>query len=108
MLPDSIQIGACRYDIKAVPKSELDEGTVAYVDNIRNVIRISEEAARSRQIGSLLHECLHAMLDGFEFREEEKVVVVLEGALTRFLSDNPIFVRQASGELADEKNKSQT
>ena len=97
-------MGAHRYDVKAVPKEELDEAIMAYVDNKRNVIRINKEAARSRQIGSLLHECLHAMLDGYEFRDEERVVVVLEEALTRFFLDNPDFVQQASWALANEKN----
>lgn len=104
MLPSSIQIGAHRYDIKAVSKAELEKDTMAYVDNKRNVIRIDEEATRSRQIGSLLHECLHAMLTGFDFRDEERIVVVLEEALTRFLLDNPNFVQQASWILSDEKN----
>jgi len=106
LLPDSIQIGAHRYRIEVVPPEELN-GSVADVDNKKNLIRVDEEASRSRQIGLLLHECLHAMVVGYDYKDEERMVITLEEALTRFIQDNPLFIQQACHDLADEKNKPQ-
>ena len=103
MLPRSIKVGAHNYQIKSATAKELGRDGAADVNNVANLIRISSRATRSRKIELLLHECIHAMLAGHEFKDEETIVVILGEALTRFLADNPRFVIESLKVLLDPK-----
>lgn len=103
MLPRSLKIGAHIYKLKQADGKELGEDTFSDVSSETNLIRISKAATRSRKIELILHETLHAMLAGHEFKAEETVIVVLGEALTQFLADNPRFIREALTILSDPK-----
>lgn len=103
MLPRSIKIGAHDYQIKTATQKELGKDKSADVDDEKNIIRVYRYAARSRKIELVLHECLHAMLAGTEFKEEEAMILILGEALTRFLADNPYFVVESLKVLLDSK-----
>lgn len=103
MLPKSIKIGAHIYKIKTATRKDLGPDTSGDIDNERNVIRIINHATRSRKIEILIHECLHAMLVGHEFPNDEDIVVILGEAITQFLADNPTFITEVVKELSDQE-----
>ena len=103
MLPRSLKIGVHDYQVKSSSTKELGKNTAANIDNVENLIRIASRATRSRKIELVLHECLHAMLTGNEFKDEEAIVVILGEAMTRFLADNPCFVIESLRVLLDKK-----
>jgi len=78
----------------------MDAGNVGELDDERDVIRISKYASRSRKVEILLHECLHAMVAGRAFPDEEPIVVALGEALTQFFADNPILITKMLEELS--------
>jgi Zn-dependent peptidase ImmA (M78 family) len=103
MLPRSIEIGAHTYKLKMATRKELGKEVMGDVDNERNIIRVIRHATRSRKIEIILHECLHAMLVGHEFPDDENLVNILGEALARFFANNPIFVTEALKMLSDQK-----
>ena len=102
MLPRSVKIGAHEYRIETASRKELGPNS-ADVDVDQNTIRIVRGVPRSRKVELVLHEAIHAMLPGEEFKEEEAIVLILGEAMTRFLADNPFFVVEALKILADRK-----
>lgn len=100
MLPRSVKIGAHTFQIKMALRRDLPKDLVGQMDPERDIILINKYASRSRKVEILLHECLHAMLIGREFPDEEPIIVALEGSLTAFFADNPILIRKILEELS--------
>ncbi len=103
MLPKTLRIGAHTYEIKSASRKELGEETSGDCDNELNIIRVTKNTTRSREIEILFHECLHAMLAGHDFKDEEAIVVILGEALTSFISDNSRFFTKTIRVLSDSK-----
>lgn len=103
MLPRSVKIGAHTYKIKTGTRKDLGPETSGDVDNERNIIRVIRHATRSRKIELLIHECLHAMLVGHDFPNEEEILVILGETITQFLADNPYFIAEAMRVLSEEE-----
>lgn len=103
MLPRSVKIGHCNYKIKMVPKKDLGKDELGEVDDSQNTIKVLSRMARSRKVEVLLHECIHAMLSGHDFKDEENIVVILGKGLSQFLADNPFFIVEALKILSAEK-----
>jgi hypothetical protein len=103
MLPRSIKVGAHTYKIKTATRKELGPDLSAQVDTEKNTILITRYATRSRKIELVIHECLHAMIAGHDFKDEETILVILGEALTQFLADNPYFITEALKVLSDSK-----
>lgn len=103
MLPRSVKIGAHVYRIKTSTRKDLGPDVSGDVDNERNIIRVIRHATRSRKIEILIHECLHAMLTGHDFPNEEEIIVILGEAFTQFLADNPYFIAEAVKVLSEQK-----
>jgi hypothetical protein len=95
MIPRSLDIKGQTYRIKHVNRKDLGKGNIAEVDHNFNIIRVYKRTAASRKIELLLHEALHAMLVGAEFKDEEAVVLILGQALTEFIKSNPVFIQYA-------------
>lgn len=104
MLPDSVQIGSYKYKVESISTKDLSKGFLGSIDHNINLIRVSSSAPPSRQLGILLHECLHGMLISYEFKNEERIILALEETLALFLRDNPHFVSILTSVLSDEKN----
>ena len=103
MLPRTIQIGAHIYKIKMALRKNLGKDVCGDSDHERNIIQVIKHATRSRKIEILIHECLHAMLAGHDFKNEEEIVLILGEALTSFISDNPYFLTEAIAVLSGPK-----
>lgn len=103
MLPRSVRIGAHTYKIKTSTRKDLGPDASGDVDNERNILRVIRHATRSRKIEILIHECLHAMLTGHDFPNEEEIIVILGEAVTQFLADNPYFITEAVKVLSNQK-----
>ncbi len=102
MLPKTIKIGAHTYRIKLVPDI-LGGGTVGYHDPATSTIQIREDLPPSRLIESLIHESLHALVLGHEFKDEETIVTLLGEGLTALIKNNPELFVAAIRELSDPK-----
>lgn len=100
MLPRSVKIGAHVFQIKMALRRDLGEGIAGQVDNEKNIILVSKYASRSRKVEILLHECLHAMVDGRDFPNEEPIIVALGESLTQFFADNPVLIGKMLKELS--------
>ncbi len=96
MVPKSLKIRGHTYRVSQVNARTL-EGASADVDSEANRIRLYKRLTASRKIECLLHEVLHALLEGYTLEEdvEEDVVVTLGEGLTSFIQDNPAFIRHA-------------
>ncbi len=103
MLPRSVRIGAHVYKIKTGTRKDLGPDTCGDIDNERNIIRVIRHATRSRKIEILIHECLHAMLVGHDFPNEEEILVILGESVTQLLADNPHFITEAIEVLSERK-----
>jgi hypothetical protein len=106
MLPKTIRIGAHTYDVQRVAPKKLGKEEMGETQDYLNRIRVLEDIPPTRELETFLHECLHAMLAGHEFQDEEAIVVILGEGLTSFLADNPTFVRSALRTLSDPKKTS--
>ncbi len=103
MLPTKVRIKAHTYRVKQVNSKDLPKDTDACVDCGTHSIRIYKRLQASRKIELLLHEVLHALLDGQEVPEEEKVVILASEGITQFIKDNPAFFEHALDVLSDPK-----
>lgn len=103
MFPRSLKIGAHVFTLKIATPKELGENLVGDMDPEKNRIRIIRGTTRSRCVEIILHECIHAMLSGYEFKDEETITMVLGEALTSFLADNPRFITEVLRVLSDPK-----
>jgi len=95
MIPKSLRIKGHIYPIEHVDEAVLSEDHSADVSMRTNHIRILNRLAPSREVETLIHEALHAMLSGYDVDEEETLVVTLGEGLTAFIRDNPKFIRHA-------------
>ncbi len=100
MLPRRVKIGAHVYKIKMSGKKELGEDNIGLVDSEMDTIWVSRKLSRSRKVEILLHECLHAMLSGREFSDEEPIISALGESLAQLFADNPGFIRKLLEELS--------
>lgn len=94
-LPDTIHIGY--QDIKILTVDFLDEAVGAYVPD-RSEIRIKEGTEGRELLNTLLHECLHAVVQCYGMRDdfkdhehEEKIINALGNGLTEVLTRNPVL-----------------
>ncbi len=101
MIPRSVKIGGHIFKISAV--SKLPGDTVGECDDTANTIKVLRTAARSRKAEIILHECLHALLAGTDFYEEEEILVILSEGLAQMLKDNPHFFATIMTELSSPK-----
>lgn len=106
MVPKSIKIGGHKFQVEAVSQKTLGEEYLGEMDEKTNTIKVACDIARSRQAETLLHECLHAMLTGHTFKEEEKIVVILSQGLTQLIKDNPRLFTKMIAALSDRKKSS--
>lgn len=100
MIPRTLKIRGHVYKIEQVPLKTLDkEGAdtdiSALIDNNRNVLWLYKRAAASRKVELVIHEVLHAMVDGCGFKDEEAIISILGEGLTEFIKANPGFIRHA-------------
>lgn len=95
MIPRSVRIRGHTYKIKHVNARDMGEGNIAEVDSHLNHILVYKRMAASKKITYILHEALHAMLEGTEFQEEEAMVTILGQGLTEFIQANPHFLKYA-------------
>jgi len=103
MLPKTVKIGAHTYEVKEVTQEDLGPDVIGDQDGVKNVLRVLQDATPSRKIEVLIHECLHAMLLGHGFRDEERIVVMLGEAFTAFLADNKGFIMETLRILSEPK-----
>lgn len=108
MLPKSVRIGAHVYRVRTSTRKDLGPEVSGDVDNERNLIRVIRHATRSRKIEILIHECLHAMLTGHNFPNEEEIIVILGEAFTQFIADNPYFITEAVRVLSERRKTRKT
>lgn len=101
LLPPSIKIGIHTFEVKL--SEDLGDECMGEMCDIANTIKISKPVTRSRKLETFFHECLHAMLSGHTFRDEERILVILGQSLTQFISDNPTFMTDAVEYLSDPK-----
>lgn len=95
MIPQTFRIKGHIYPITHVSSADLSDDHSADVCTRLNRIRILEGLAPSREVETLIHEALHAMLAGYDVDGEETLVVTLGEALTSFIKDNPAFITHA-------------
>jgi len=92
-LPKSVKIGAIRYKIKLVPRSEFDHDDAWGVFRFRaRCIDLARDLDRRSLASTLLHEILHGVCQVFnidKLEDEEKLVESLENGLTAVMADNP-------------------
>jgi len=106
-LPKTARIGAHTYTVSTVPRNKLGtDEELGGMDPSTNTIRVADNTAPTREIETFIHECLHAMLTGHDFQDEEAIVVILGEGLTSFLADNPSFIRSALHTLSTKKKSS--
>jgi hypothetical protein len=103
MLPRSVKIGAHTYKVKSATQRELGSDVAADMDSGTTTIRVLRRTTRSRKIELVIHESLHAMVAGHDFKDEEAILVILGEALTQFLADNPRFIAEALKVLSGSK-----
>ncbi len=105
MIPRSVKIGGHIFKISTVSK-KFSDGSVGECDDSANTIKVLRTAARSRKAEIILHECLHALLAGTDFDQEEEIVNILGEGLAQMLKDNPRFFVTIMAELSTPKKSS--
>ncbi len=101
MLPSQVKIGSHIFLIKMTDKKkELGKNTVGTMDSNTNTILVYKRLSRSRKVEILIHECLHAMVTGREFPDEEPIIQALGESLTQLFTHQPGFVRKLLKELS--------
>jgi hypothetical protein len=93
MLPRKVQIKGHTYPVRHVGARKLGPDTFARLTH--DHIDIWKKATPVRKIECLIHEALHAMLTGHNFKDEETILTLLSEDLTQFIRDNPAFIRHA-------------
>lgn len=95
MIPRTLKIRGHVYKVKQVNRKSLDSGNYAEINDVANILRLYKGLAPSRKVELVLHEAMHAMLDGHEFKDEEAIVTILGEGLTELIKANPGFIRHA-------------
>ena len=101
MLPKTVKIGSHVFRIKMCDKKDLAKDSVGGMHSDVNTIWVYRRLSRSRKVEVLIHECLHAMVNGREFPDEELIIQALGESLTQLFTNNPGFVRKLLKELSD-------
>ena len=99
MLPKTVKIGSHLYKVRILPPWE--ECTLGDNDCSVNLIRLREGLPASRQIETFLHECVHVMMEGHDFDQEEGIVSLVGEGMACLIQNNPEFFLAAIEELAD-------
>lgn len=93
--PATVKVGPHLYRVVLVPDGVLiDGGTAGHCATSRLVIAIEPELAPSQVCDTIIHECLHALLDGTDLDPdvEERVALCLAPGLLLLLESNPDLV----------------
>jgi len=102
LLPKTVKVGTHSYSIKERPTSKMPgRDCLGHCDIGALTITIDESLPTSRKVEVLIHECLHAILQGTNLDNEELVVGLLGEALSLFIKQNPTLLRRISTSLRD-------
>lgn len=94
MIPARVRVGPHVYRVKVAKPSGLDHDAYGVTDIGRSTITLAPGLSDSQQRDTLLHEVLHAVLDGTGWahrlgaKREEQLVRALAPALLAVLRDN--------------------
>lgn len=95
-LPPAVKIGPHLYLVQEVPENDLSSTSMsARVDPDAQLISITGSTTESAKCEHLIHETLHALLNGFDLDEdkEELVCTILGSGLLSFIRDNWGFIQ---------------
>ena len=95
MIPRTLKIRGHVFQIRQVPQKAMGKDVSAMCDSNRNIIWLYRKAVASRKVELIIHEAIHALLDGHDFEDEEAIAVILGEGLTEFIKANPGFIRHA-------------
>lgn len=99
MLPESVKVGAHTFRIMPLPE-EADQDEWGEADFVAGTISVAEKVPPSRQTEVVLHEVIHALLLGWEMKEEEAITTLLGEGIAAFLQDNPQFVKHVCDHIS--------
>ena len=105
MFPKYVKIGALYYRVTQVSENELVANSIGDVDKRQLHIQVHEDLPECHQIETILHECIHVVLDELELPKEEEVVSRVSQALVAGILDNPFWARLIVNKLLSEKKK---
>jgi hypothetical protein len=110
-LPGRILIGNVAYDIKPLPKSDIDRGVDGMCSSVfYHSIYINENQVGVEAVDTMIHEMLHAMQDIYRINLSHKQIYRLADALSHMVDNNPAILHwmQKTVEYADLEDAEQT
>jgi hypothetical protein len=94
-LPPCVKIGPHLYLVQEIPETDLSSDSLgARLDPDTQLISISGACTESLKCQHLLHESIHAMLNGYSLSEEDEELVctVVGPGILEFIRDNWGFI----------------
>jgi len=94
MLPGVVRLGGHVFRVRQVLRRDLPKNAIACLKSDANEILVYRRLPPSRKVECVLHEVVHAYLEGSELGDEveEKVAGILGESFTQFLCDNQAFL----------------
>ena len=106
MFPKYVKIGSYYFKLQIISKEVLGDsnGTIGFQDLC---IELYEDLPPIMMIETLLHECLHGVLENMALEEEDEELLVetLSRAMVAGILDNPVLTRLIVNTLLAEKKK---
>ena len=96
-IPKKVKILGKRYRIDTVPNSNLDPRNQGHILHTTGRITLLDGMAPDATRETLLHECIHSIVDNLQLGLEEKQVGALSAGLYALAKESPRQVRWMLG-----------
>lgn len=90
VIPKKIKIGGSVYQVKLKKNPKVkDKDVHGYISYNEKIIILDSESCANQVANTILHECIHGILDDREQTQTEALVVHLTNGLVALFRENP-------------------